>query len=74
MGDYTWTVTAQTPETVFDNNGNSTTGKQVSFTVQPSGYQGQVFIPDSVYANVEGVRERIQGEVDIVMAVHNLSG
>lgn len=74
MDGYTWTVTGQTPETQFDNAGNQTQGKTVTFTVQPSGYTGSVFIPDVVYQNVDGVKERIQAEVDSVMAVHQLSG
>ena len=74
MADYQWSVTGQTPETQFDNNGNQTTGKNVSFTVQPSGYQGMVFIPDVLYVNPDAVRERIQSEVDAVMAVHGLTG
>lgn len=74
MDGYTWQVTGQTPETQFDNSGNQTTGKLVAFTIQPSGYQGSVFIPDTVYVNADGVRERIQSEVDSVMAVHGLSG
>lgn len=74
MDGYTWTVTGQTPETVFDNAGNQTTGKNVSFTIQPSGYTGSVFVPDVLYNNVAAVQERIQTEVDAVMAIHQLSG
>lgn len=74
MDGYTWSVTGQTPETQFDNQGNQTTGKNVSFTIQPSGYTGAVFIPDVLYVNTDAVRERIQTEVDAVMQVHQLSG
>lgn len=74
MNGYTWEVTQQIPDTQFDNQGNSTTGKTISFKISPSGYTGQLFVPDAVYANTEAVKEMLQHEVDTVMAVHTLSG
>lgn len=74
MAEYTWQVTGQTQETQFDTLGNAIPGKQVTFTVQPSGYVGSVFIPDSVYANVDAVRERIQAEASMVSAIHGMTG
>lgn len=74
MNGSTWQVTGQTPEQQFDASGNTTTGKLISFSVSPQGYQGTVFVPDSVYANVDDVRTLIQAEVDRVVAVHALTG
>lgn len=73
-GDYTWKVTGQTQDTIFDGQGNQVPGKQISFKIDPSGYTGTVFVPDAIYGNPETVREQIQSEVDSVMAVHTLSG
>jgi hypothetical protein len=72
--DYTWAVTGQTQDTQFDGQGNQTQGKQISFTVQPSGYTGTLFVSDAMYANPQTVREALQREVDAVMAVHTLNG
>jgi len=72
--DYTWSVTGQQNDTQFDASGNVTYGKTVTFTIQPTGYTGTIFIPDIIYQNVQAVQEKIQAEVDSIMAVHNLSG
>jgi len=71
---YTWTVTGQTQDTQFDASGNQVTGKQIAFTIQPSGYSGTLFVSDAIYMNTQAVQEALQHEVDSVMAVHTLSG
>ena len=74
MADYTWQVTGQTQETAFDTQGNQVEGKRIQFTVSPSGYVGTVFIPDTLYANVDAVRERIAAEAAMVSAIHGMTG
>lgn len=71
---YTWKVVSQTQDTQFDTAGNQVTGKQITFQVQPTGYNGTVFVPDAIYPNPDAVRELIQAEVDSVMSVHGLNG
>lgn len=71
---YTWKVTGQTQDTQFDPAGNQVTGKQITFQIQPTGYSGNVFVPDAIYPNAEAVKEQIQAEVDTIMAVHTLNG
>ena len=74
MLEYSWQVTGQTQDTEFDPQGNAVPGKRVAFTVQPSGYTGSVFIPDSVYVNIDAVRERIQAEASMVSQIHGMTG
>lgn len=74
MDNYTWEVTGQVPDQVFDNQGNVTTGKTISFTISPQGYSGTIFVPDATYKNLDSVRTMIQAEVDAIVAVHGLSG
>jgi hypothetical protein len=71
---YTWQVVSQTNDSQFDNMGNVTYGKTVTFTIEPINYTGTLFIPNIIYAKPDAVQETIQAEVDNIMAVHNLSG
>lgn len=71
---YTWQVTGQATQTQFDPAGGVTTGKDITFQIMPTGYTGTLFVPDIIYQNPEAVKEKIQAEVDSIMAVHSLSG
>lgn len=74
IDNYSWEVTSQANEQQIDATGNLVTGKNVTFTIMPTGYTGTLFIPDVIYANTDAAREAIQREVDAVVAVHNLTG
>jgi hypothetical protein len=74
MADYSWQVTGQAPDQQINQNGDIVNGKLVTFTVNPQGYTGTIFIPDVIYGNIDATREMIQREVDNIVAVHQLSG
>lgn len=67
-----WTVTNQTEVTKPDPSGNFTAGVQVYFTTA-LGQSGSVFVPDSVYPNVDQVRAMIAARAAIVDQVRQLS-
>ncbi|MGH7238942.1 MAG: hypothetical protein ACREHG_02630 [Candidatus Saccharimonadales bacterium] len=68
-----WTVTSQRPFQEFTDSGQIVSGKEVTFRTD-SNYVGTIFIPDSVYGNIDQVKDLINKEVSRIMAVHTLSG
>lgn len=67
-----WSVTRQAADQVSLTNGNDpVTGVRIFFTTG-EGNQGSVFIPDSLYHNVAGVRHAIQAQADQMDAVSAL--
>lgn len=69
----TWEVTDVTQETKYGLNGTPIPGKNVTFKTS-TGYQGTLFIPDSVFADVTAMRQAVDGEVRAVTAAQGLSG
>jgi len=69
----TWSVQNQSPETQFMTNGQTVTGKNVTF-ITSTGYVGTVFVDDLTYSKPDEVQKMIQSEVDKVTAVDNLTG
>lgn len=69
----TWKVTAVAPETQFNSSATPLPGKRVSFTTS-IGYDGAVFIPDTVFGDVNAWRPVIEAEVMRVAAAQALTG
>jgi hypothetical protein len=69
----TYTVTAVAPETQFTSTATPLPGKRVSFSTS-AGYDGGVFVPDSVFSDTAAVRDLIEGEVRKVTAALALTG
>lgn len=69
----TWEVTAVAQDTQYSPTAAPIAGKRVSFTTS-TGYAGTVFIPDSVFGDLDAVRQVIDGEVAKVAAAQVITG
>lgn len=69
----TWKVTAVAPETQYNSSATPIPGKRVSFTTS-IGYDGSVFIPDTVFSDVNTWRQIIEAEVMKVAAAQSVAG
>lgn len=69
----TYKVTGVTQDTSFSGSATPVTGKRVAFSTS-TGYEGAVFVPDSVFADLEAVRGLIEGEVRVVAAAQAIAG
>lgn len=69
----TYEVTGVTQETKYGPNGTPIPGKNVTFETG-TGYQGTVFIPDSVFADTTALTGAIEGEVKAVAAAMLVKG
>lgn len=69
----TYEVTGVTQETKYALNGTPVPGKNVAFTTS-SGYQGSLFIADSVFSDTTAMRQAIEGEVKAVSAAMVVKG
>jgi hypothetical protein len=69
----TYTVTGITQETQFTAASNPIAGKRVTYQTS-TGYEGTVFVPDSVFGDAGAVRQIIEGEVRKVAVAQSLSG
>lgn len=69
----TYKVTGITPDTEFTGSATPVTGKRVAFSTG-SGYNGTVFVPDSIFADASNVTRMIEDQVRLVAAVQNISG
>lgn len=69
----TWTVTSQSPAQQPDAMGNLISGRNIQYQTN-TGYTGSVFVPDSVYADVNAVQALLQADVQQVAAVSALGG
>jgi hypothetical protein len=72
-GAVTYEVTTVVPETQYNQTGTAVPGKRVSFKMS-TGYEGGVFIPDSVFADHAALVGIIEGEVKLVAAAQSISG
>ncbi len=69
----TYEVAGVTQETKYGLNGTPQPGKNV--TVKTSdGYQGTIFIPDSIFGDPVAVRQAIEGEVRAVSTAMLIKG
>lgn len=69
----TWEVTNITQETKFGMNGTPIPGKNVTFKTS-TGYEGTLFIADSIFTDVNAVRLAIDGEVRAVTNALTVKG
>jgi len=69
----TYTVTGVTPDTHFSPTSTPIPGKQVAYSTS-TGYEGSVFIPDTIFTDPAAVRLAVEGEVKAVAAVQGLAG
>lgn len=69
----TYEVTNVTQETKYGINGTPVPGKNVSFRTS-AGYEGTLFIADSIFSDVTAMRLAIEGEVRAVDAVMMIKG
>ena len=68
-----WKVTAVAQDTQYSPTATPIPGKRVSFTTS-TGYDGTVFIADSVFGDLDTVRRIIDGEVMQVAAAQAVTG
>lgn len=69
----TYVVKGVTPDTQFSGTATPVTGKRVAFSTS-TGYEGSVFVPDSVFRDQAAVRQMIEGEVKLVAAAQAIAG
>jgi hypothetical protein len=69
----TYKVTGVTQDSQFTGQATPVTGKRVAFSTS-SGYDGAVFVPDSVFGDVSAVQKLIEGEVRLVAAAQGIAG
>lgn len=69
----TYTVTGISRSVQATSNNTLVTGKLVLFSMS-NGYEGQLFIPDSVFGDIAAVRAAIAGEAQMVAAAAALTG
>lgn len=72
-GAVTYQVTTVAPQTQYNQTGTAVPGKRVNFKMS-TGYEGSVFIPDSVFTDHAAVVGLIEGEVKMVAAAQSISG
>lgn len=69
----TYKVTGVTQDSQFTGQATPVTGKRVAFSTS-TGYDGAVFVPDSVFSDVSQVQRMIEGEVKLVAAAQAITG
>ncbi len=69
----TYQVTAVAPETQYNQLGTAIPGKRLTITTS-AGYEGTVFVPDSVFGDLAAVQEAVEGEVRRVAAARAITG
>lgn len=69
----TYQVTNVVPRTEFGPTSQPIPGKMVTYTTS-TGYEGSVFIPDSVFGDLNAMRKVIEGEVMAVARAQALTG
>ena len=69
----TYMVTGVAPDVQATPTNTLIVGKQVSFSMS-TGYEGKVFVPDSVFADAKAVHAAVLGEVNAVVAAQAITG
>lgn len=68
-----WQVTRQRPDQIqTDQAGNTITGVVVYFTTG-EGRESSVFVADTLYGNVDAVRNAVAAKADLVDQIGNLA-
>lgn len=71
--DVTYRVTGVAPETQYNQLGTAIAGKRLTITTS-AGYEGTLFIPDSVFGDLAAVQQAVEGEVRRVAAALAVAG
>lgn len=69
----TYQVTGVAPDIQYPAAGSPVFGKKVSFTMS-TGYEGSVFVPDTVFGDAKAVHEAVTSQVRMVAAALAISG
>ena len=69
----TYKVTGVTPETQYTPTATPIPGKKVTFQTS-TGYEDAVFIPDTVFGDLDAVRQVIEGVITQVAAAQAITG
>lgn len=69
----TYQVTRVTPDTQFPVGEQPVKGQLVAFTTS-TGYAGNVFVPDAVFADRAAVVQMIEAQVKLVAVAQAISG
>lgn len=69
----TYQVTRITPDTQFPPGEQPVQGKLVAYSTS-AGYNGSVFVPDSVFADRAAVARMVEDQVRLVAAAQSISG
>jgi hypothetical protein len=69
----TYQVTAVVPKVEYGSQGQQVAGKSITFATS-TGYEGTVFVADSILGDVDRVKAAIEAEVRIVVAAQQIAG
>lgn len=69
----TWQVTGITPDVQATPQNTLVAGKQVAFSIS-TGYEGKVFVPDSVFSDTAAVKEAVASQVRAIVAASAITG
>ncbi len=69
----TYQVTRVTPDTEFPPGEQPVKGQLVAFTTS-AGYNGNVFVPDSVFADKNAVARMVEDKVRLVAQAQSITG
>ena len=73
QGAISYNVTNVVPETTYGPTATPINGKRISFTTS-IGYDGSIFVPDSIFGDASAWRAIIESEVLKVAAAQAVTG
>ena len=68
-----YNVTNVVPETSYGPGASPINGKRISFTTSV-GYDGSIFVPDSIFGDTAAWQPIIESEIKKVAAAHAVTG
>jgi len=69
----TWRITGVTQDTQYSPTASPIPGKRVAFTTS-GGYDGSLFVPDTIFGDKAAVADMVAHEVQMVADVQAISG
>lgn len=69
----TYTVSRVTPDTQFPPGEQPVKGQLVAYSTS-TGYNGSVFVPDTIFADQSAVKRMIEAQVRLVAAAQAITG
>lgn len=69
----TYQVTAISPDRQLNGQSDVVPGKRVTFKTS-TGYEGTVFIPDSVFSDMNVVRQLVEAEAMLIAQAQQIAG